>query len=191
MLTSVKILSPTLQRRCGKIKVEFEAGINLFIGPNGSGKSTLLNAIRSVHQGTVGTSKVELTVADPRFPMPLFYHSADGAVREESVNSGSNLGALQSRSESHGQTLSRYLIGIENQIDPAVFLIDEPEVALCLENLVSFRDMVLTKVEEGMMFIIASHHPAIWTLPGATIHTFGKDKNYVKNSLKIHRSLVR
>lgn len=190
MLTNVKILSPSLQKRCGKVSLVLESGINILLGPNGSGKSTLLNAIRSVHSGAISTSQVELTLSDPRFPMPLFYHSSDGIVRTEGENDGSNLGSLQSRHESHGQTLGRYLLSIDNQVDPAVFLVDEPEVALSADKLVEFREMIIAKSSEGMQFCLASHNPIIFTIPDATIHFFGKDKTYFDSTLAIYRKYL-
>lgn len=192
MLVTVKVVAPTLARRMGsKNQISLNPGINLLIGPNGSGKSTLLQAIQSSADGRLATSKVDLKLADPRFPLPVFYHAADHTTKAESANDGSNLLSLQSRAESHGQTLVRYLSAIENQVDPAIFLIDEPETALSAEALYEFGQMLTQKVDEGMQFIVATHSPLLMLLPNVNPIVFGRYKNYLRHVISIYRRVLK
>lgn len=192
MLTKMNIRNAGLQRRCGVSALSFVPGINILAGPNGSGKSTVLQAIRRASSGRVTTSHIDLEVADPRFPLPLVFYASEEVVRNGPDTQGSNLLGLQAQVESHGQTLSRHLLNLANLVHPSVVLIDEPETALDAANLEVFYDIVVEKVQEGMQFIIASHHPIVWALAseGAQVCTLGKDRQYVKNTLKLLKAYV-
>jgi predicted ATPase len=175
--------------RCGRAEFTFKPGINILAGSNGSGKSTLLQAIMKSTGTKLSSGNARIEISDPRFPMPMLYHSADEVVKSEDSNKGSNLLSLQANAESHGQTLSKYLLGLENLVDPSIILIDEPETALDLDHLLGFSDIVQDKVEEGMQFIIATHHPVLWMMDDIHTITFGANKKYVKECLAIFRDI--
>ncbi len=192
MLTKITIRNAGVQRRCGVTSLPFIPGINVLAGPNGSGKSTILQAIRKASSGKVTTSHIDVEVADPRFPLPLVYYASEEVVRNGDVGEGSNILSLQTQVESHGQTLSRHLMNLDNLVHPSVVLIDEPETALDATNLERFYEIVTEKVQEGMQFIIASHHPIVWALEGegALMLTLGKDRHYLKNTLKLLKAYM-
>lgn len=190
MLTKVTLLKKDLIDRCGRASFEFHPGINILAGSNGSGKSTLLRAIMSTtHSTALRSPSANLEISDPRFPLPLFHHSADEVVKTEDTNKGSNLLSLQANAESHGQTLSKYLLGLENLVNPSIVLLDEPETALDLDHLLGFTDIVQEKLELGMQFVIATHHPVLWMMEGSHFITFGKNRKYVKECLAIFREV--
>lgn len=187
MLVRIKLLNEGLKRRCGMEKkpfMDFQPGINLLLGPNGSGKSTILRAIQDVNTGRVGTSHIEITLEDSRFPLPMYYFSSDEVVKESDSNRGSNLMSLQVDTESHGQTLARHLMNISNLVDPAIVLLDEPETALDLFKLIEFKDILERKVDEGMQFIISTHHPVLYKCKDAYINIMGKDRTYQARAIQ-------
>lgn len=189
MLTQVTLLNKKLIDRCGRAEFTFKPGINILAGSNGSGKSTLLQAIMKSTGSKVSTQVAQIQISDPRFPLPLLFHSADEVVKREDSNKGSNLLSLQANAESHGQTLSKYLLSLENLVDPSIVLIDEPETALDLDHLLGFSDIIQDKVAEGVQFIIATHHPVLWMMDDVNIITFGDNKKYVKECLAIFREI--
>lgn len=189
MLTKVTLLNQAIIKRCGRAEFAFEPGINLLVGPNGSGKSSLLKAVMQSTSGRVATHHAQVEITDPRFPMPLLYHSSDEVVKSEDINKGSNLLSLQARTESHGQTLSKYLHNLSNLVDPSIVLIDEPETALDLDNLLTFRDTIQDKVDEGMQFVIATHHPVLWMIEDSKVINFGPNRKYMRECLKVFREI--
>lgn len=191
MLSSVKLLNKNLVGRCGGRELfNFKPGINILAGPNGSGKSTLLRAImKSSNSTRLSTNVAHIEISDPRFPMPLLYHSSEEVVKSEDTNKGSNLLSLQANAESHGQTLSKYLIGLENLIDPSIVLIDEPETALDLDHLLGFAETLQAKVAEGMQFVIATHHPVLWMMDNVNFLIFGSNRKYVRECITVFRDI--
>lgn len=182
-----------IKRLGGRDLFEFSRGINILAGPNGSGKSSLFSLILNIYpEGKFKTQTTE--------EVSVRFLDTENSPR----NSGSNLFMHKntflfqalSHWKSHGETMSQLVLGVKQVIKPegsTLIMIDEPETALDFKTLNRFIREIKKIVTEhsSVQFLIASHHPLIWMIPGAKIIVMGKDKDYVENTLKSFYKLFK
>ena len=183
MLAMAKIREGSnLNSRMGSTNFKFEEGVNIIVGDNGSGKSTLLQAIMAT---IAGTEKGLNLIRDPDVQVNLF--SSEEMTRSMvKADASAEPSFLSNNNRSHGQLLFDTLKSIEGLGSNRVILIDEPEMALSIDNLGEVAKLIQQKAKEGVQFIISSHHPLVWTIAGANFVSMDGDKGYVKRIARMY-----
>jgi predicted ATPase len=147
-------------------KFSFEPGVNLLVGDQGSGKSSLINLIVDYGSGLPFRKEkvrklLELELgregkllahdfekANPR----TLSHFLDGA------GTGFQVGSMFS---SHGQTVRAILKALEDNTEPAVILLDEPDMALSPRSAHELGRMFNELAAAGNQLIVAVHNPIV------------------------------
>jgi len=161
----------------------FESGIHLIKGANGSGKSTLLKAIAGIHDfgGDIKIDGVSLkkepvnfrklvnfTEAEPIFPPFLSL--------DELINFTSNIihaddrqiGELKEKldiGEYSQNPISSYSSGMLKKSalllaflgNPKLIILDEPFTTIDLATQKELKELILSKLEDGISFLLTSH----------------------------------
>lgn len=136
-------------------RLSFEPGVTLLIGPNGSGKSTVLRAIancpdcKRMEDGATDYILLDTEQMNPRFNTEAAGNYANMLLRSRALFS------------SHGQTL-RDLLRLIKFTPQSCILLDEPETAQDLENIVTLRNSMDRAAARGAQIICSSHHVAFW-----------------------------
>lgn len=158
------VLSGNARVMCGGIpQVEFGPGINVLAGPNGSGKSTVLRVLRDRDWGMKEGCEV-WREGDDNLDWVAFDSEQDNARFK------SGRGPLQfiNTNASHGQVQRRTYAFLRDRIQPGMLLMfDEPESALDMDGMADFVQTIKSRAD--CQWILATHHPALWQLPGARI----------------------
>lgn len=178
MLLQAIFNTKNVAARTGKTSLSFKSdtqgGINLLVGPNGSGKSTALTAINEYLTG----SGQGVTGYQSNPAWPSVYHSSEGYNVGHSE--GNRLGGTY---QSFGQRLAHLLNEVRHIHDPHIIMLDEPETALDFDTMYEFCRYISTNATKHQ-WIIATHHPLMFSLNNATFHVFGDDPNYHKKALQ-------
>ena len=174
-------------------ELEFSSPVTFFCGENGSGKSTLLEAI-AVCAGfnAEGGSRNfcfstrpshsdlyrNLTLVRDAYPKDGFFLRAE-SVYNVSTNLEQNGGNLLSayggknlHEMSHGES---FLSIVLNRFGgEGLYLLDEPEAALSVQNQLTLLSAMRDLVERGSQFLICTHSPVLLGYPDAAILEFSE-----------------
>lgn len=159
-------------------RLSFEPGVTLLIGPNGSGKSTILRAIancaecKRVEEGQTDYLLLDTEQMNPRY-------------NTEAAGNYMNM-LLRSRAQfsSHGQTL-RDLLRLIRFTPQSCILLDEPETAQDLDNIIALRNSMDHAAARGAQIICSSHHLAFWNYPNIVEMRRGYRQRIVKEMTKM------
>jgi predicted ATPase len=180
--------------------LELHPKVTFFVGENGSGKSTVIEALAAAAgmNPEGGSSNVafstrpeEGSLADalrlvrgPRRPRTDFFLRAESVFNaatylEELASipyAGDSLkayGGTSLHEQSHGES---FLAIVLNRFGGAgLYVLDEPEAALSVQNCLTLLSRIDQLVAEGSQFVIATHSPVVLAYPDATIYRFSED----------------
>lgn len=175
--------------RQGAFSLDLGAPVTILVGENGSGKSTLIEAIAKAagfpalggsQDHRPGGTGVDDALAGalrlswlPKVSNGFFFRaesffSLAGYI--DDVADLGNYGGRQMHRQSHGESflaLFRNRLGASGR---AIYLLDEPEVALSPTRQLAFLRILRQWQQSGrVQAIIATHSPIIMALPGATL----------------------
>ena len=158
------VLKGLARKMCGGIPlVEFSPGINVLAGPNGSGKSTVLRVLRDRAWATREECEI-WREGEENLEFVAFDSEQDNARFKP------GRGPLQfiSTAGSHGQVQLRTYGFLRDRISRgSLVMLDEPEAALDMAGIVNLVETI--KARSDVQWILATHHPALWQIPGARI----------------------
>lgn len=169
--------------------LDLRASITILVGENGSGKSTLMEAIASAagfpllggsqdHRPGGGQGDSALARALRLSWLPKvsngFFFRAESffglADYLDQVADRDRHGGRMLRQQSHGES---FLAMFQNRLDVgsrAVYLLDEPEVALSPTRQLAFLRILREWQQSGrVQAVIATHSPILMALPGAAL----------------------
>ncbi|HEY4280504.1 MAG TPA: AAA family ATPase [Conexibacter sp.] len=177
------------------------ANVTFLVGENGSGKSTLIEAL-AVAAGmnpeggssnfAFSTRPEEGSFADAlRLVRGVKRPRTDFFLRAESVfNAATYLerlkredpygettfdsyGGTSLHEQSHGES---FLAIVVNRFGGSgLYLLDEPEAALSVQNCMTLLRRIDELVADGSQFVIATHSPVVLAYPDATIYCLSDD----------------
>lgn len=175
--------------------LDFISPITILVGENGSGKSTLLEALAasagfpalggSQHHRP-GSEGPENALARalrlswlPKISNGFFFRAESffglASYIDEVADLG-NYGGLHLHRQSHGES---FLALFDNRLGAnqrALYLLDEPEVALSPTRQLAFLRLLWDWQKSGQVqAIIATHSPILMSLPGATLLSLDGD----------------
>lgn len=175
--------------RDGQLTMGLGAPITILVGENGSGKSTLIEAIaQAAGFPAVGGSQdhrpgldvVENPLAEalrlswlPKISNGFFFRAESFFSLASYIDDVADLGNYGDRAmhqQSHGEA---FLALFHNRLGAsgrALYLLDEPEVALSPTRQLAFLRILREWQRSGQIqAIIATHSPIIMALPGAEL----------------------
>ena len=171
------------KQMCGGLtEVTFTPHVNILAGPNGSGKSTILRVMRDrdwaqeneCQSWREGEANLEWVAFDGEQDNPRFKPGR---------------GPLQfiSHVGSHGEVQKRVYAFLYERIEPGMLvMLDEPEAAL---DMAGISQLIAYIAQRGdVQWVIASHHPAIWKIPGARLIELRP--GHVKQMIAVWQGLV-
>ncbi len=170
--------------------VALDPAVTFFIGENGSGKSTLLEAIAvaaglnpeggSSNYAFASRASHSLVGERIRLVRGAQRPRTDFFLRAESLFTAATYleqlpddplrayGGLSLHEQSHGES---FLAVMLNRFGPhGLYLLDEPEAALSVQNCLTCLRRIHELADEGSQLIIATHSPILLAYPGATIY---------------------
>jgi len=175
--------------RTGHFCLDFDTAITIVVGENGSGKSTLVEAIaKAAGFPAIGGSQDHqpgFEGAENPLPQALrlswlpkvsngFFFRAESffslASYIDDVADLQNYGGRKMHRQSHGES---FLALFQNRLSTsgrALYLLDEPEVALSPTRQLAFLRLLRDWQQSGQVqAIIATHSPILMALPDATL----------------------
>lgn len=179
----------TLSYLAGEFELKLGSAVTIIIGENGSGKSTLIEAIAQAagfsaqggsqhHQTGVAETGNALTSALRLSWLPKvnrgFFFRAESFFNFQSyidhAHIESGLPAPRMHERSHGEA---FLQAFEERLhapDRAIYILDEPEVALSPQRQLAFlRILREWQLSGQVQAIIATHSPILMSLPDAAL----------------------
>jgi predicted ATPase len=184
----------------GRLSLEFERPITLFVGENGTGKSTLLEAIAAQIGFNIGGGSRDHayggTPAEPGLAGAMrlswlpkvtngfflrgesyfnFATYIDEIRRDPRWTQAiaASYGERELHGQSHGQSLLALFGKRFGTFGRVIYLLDEPETALSPSRQLAFLKLLRRWERSGRaQFIIASHAPIILSYPGADLLCF-------------------
>ena len=158
------VLGGLPRQMCGGLKeVTFGADVNLLVGPNGSGKSTILRVLRDKDWRDDQACDVWVE-GDKNLNWVAF------DAEQDNPRAKGGTGPLQFMSAvgSHGEVQRKVFEFIDARIRPGMqVMLDEPDVAMDIDAVRRFFGLVQKR--SGIQWVIATHHPLLWRLPGARV----------------------
>lgn len=190
----------------------FDNNITIFCGENGSGKSTLLEAIALAFgfPAEGGTLNYRFSTYDSHSNLYHALHLVKGYekckhayfLRAESFYNVATIEmeyvdalhpSKRYHEKSHGES---FLAVLQDHLNEnGLYILDEPEAALSLQNQLALLSMIHRYAKKGAQFIIATHSLILQGIPNASLYEFEKDihpisfedsKTYEISSLMIH-----
>ena len=186
---------PAFQR--GKLVLDFERAITIFVGENGTGKSTLIEGIAGqcgfnlnggnrnhVYSSDFSSSPLSHALRLSWLPKVTrgfflraesffnFGHYIDNLPPDFScANPRDPYGGKSLHEQSHGES---FLALFQNKFrGQAIYILDEPEAALSPKRQLQFlKVMRLLELEGDSQFIIATHSPLLMAYPRAQLLMF-------------------
>ncbi len=158
------VLAGNARAMCGGLPmVEFSPTLNILAGPNGSGKSTILRVLRDKDWAMREGCEV-WREGDDNLDWVAFDSEQDNAR----MHPGRGPLQLVSTVGSHGQIQRRTYGFLKERLTRGMLVMfDEPEAALDMAGMVDL--VTLIKSRDDVQWILATHHPALWQIPGARI----------------------
>jgi predicted ATPase len=180
----------------GRLSLEFDRPITIFVGENGTGKSTLLEAIAGqIGFASGGGSRDhrfdkadQPTLANalrlswlPKVPNGFFFRAESffNFARYIDELSGewpamrTDYGGRPLHDQSHGES---FLALFENRLGSnrrAIYLLDEPEAALSPSRQIRFlRHLARAEASGNVQVILATHSPILMGYPTARLLSF-------------------
>ncbi len=133
------------------------------VGPNGSGKSTILRVLRDRDWAAMMDCEIWKEL-DGNVDWVAF----DGEQDNPRFRKGGGPLQFVSTVGSHGEVQKRVLAFLNGRVYPGMaVLMDEPEAALDTDGVRLL--FALVQQRQDLQWIIASHHPLVWKLPGARV----------------------
>ena len=114
-----------------------------------------------------GKLREELRRVDEEFTPGTFAHGQAAMAFAHELNSMENMYARRLSASSHGEGFYEFFKS--RLIPQGLYLLDEPEAALSIQNQYALALLILDSVKEGCQFIISTHSPVISGVPGADI----------------------
>lgn len=178
-----------------EFSMDFRSSITILVGENGSGKSTLLEALACSagfpalggsqdHRPEAGGGDNPLASALRLSWLPKvsngFFFRAESffslANYIDEVADLGNYGGRQMHHQSHGES---FLALFDNRLGTnqrALYLMDEPEVALSPTRQLAFLRIMRDWQKSGrVQAIIATHSPILMSMPGASLLSLDGD----------------
>lgn len=175
--------------RQGEFSLDLSASITVLVGENGSGKSTLVEAIAAAagfpalggsQDHRPRTDRVENSLATalrlswlPKISNGFFFRAESFFGLTSYIDEVADLGNYGGRHlhhQSHGES---FLALFDNRLGAnqrALYLMDEPEVALSPTRQLAFLRILHDWQRSGrVQAIIATHSPILMSLPGASL----------------------
>jgi predicted ATPase len=148
-------------------KFTFEPGVNLLVGPNGSGKSTVLQALMHKASSDKQNKNKEISidfVSDSvgRLSIKMFdFEKQSPRTRPDFVSGGGMAFQVGSHFRSHGETNRDLVEGLvrSEEVDGALFLLDEPDQALDFEGIMELVEAL--KACKAIQTLVSVHHPGL------------------------------
>lgn len=163
--------------------LNLESGIHLIKGANGSGKSTLLKAIAGIHDfdGDIKINGVSIkkapvnyrklvnfTEAEPIFPSFLSLDELISFTAKTIHANAQQIGELKEKldiGEYSQNPISSYSSGMLKKSalllaflgNPKLIILDEPFTTIDLATQKELKQLVLSKLENGISFLLTSH----------------------------------
>ena len=165
-------------------ELDFESAITIIVGENGSGKSTLIDAIAQMagfagkggsqdHQTGEGGKENALAQSLrpswlPRVRRGFFFRAASFFSYVDCLSETGGFGNLEQRS--HGEAFLDTFQDRMSAGDRAIYILDEPEVALSPQRQLAFlRILREWQLSGQVQAIIATHSPILMSLPDAAL----------------------
>lgn len=175
--------------RAGEFGLELSAPITILVGENGSGKSTLIEAIAAAagfpaiggsQDHRPGTEETTSPLAEalrlswlPKVSNGFFFRAESFfglAHYLDAVADADRHGGKLLHRQSHGES---FLAMFQNRLEAssrAIYLLDEPEVALSPARQLAFLRILREWHRSGkVQAIIATHSPILMSLPDAAL----------------------
>ena len=181
--------------------LEFNSAVTFFTGDNGSGKSTVIESIAVAagfnHEGgsknfNFSTAErtpalsdaIRLSRSAQRARNGYFYRSESfynviTNINELDEDPGltppvrNSYGGRDLHTRSHGESLLDLII--YRFSEKGLYILDEPESALSVQNQLVLLARIHELVLKGCQFIIATHSPLIIAYPDAEVLNFSQD----------------
>lgn len=173
----------------GPFTLDFTSAVTVLVGENGSGKSTLLEALAASagfpslggsqhHRPGSGTTHNALASALrlswlPKVSNGFFFRAESFFSLASYIDEVGDVGLSGGRNlhhQSHGES---FLALFSNRLgghQRAIYLLDEPEVALSPTRQMAFLRLLWEWQRSGrVQAIIATHSPILMSLPGASL----------------------
>jgi predicted ATPase len=149
-IKTIKFLS---NYRCFKKgrEIVFRDGINVIVGDQGSGKSTLLHCF--LDNDAPDIYKIDHQ-GEPNFMFFDAEKDNPGVVNLDDARDGMSM--MQSRFESHGETILPIILASERMKDRLIFL-DEPESGLSIRSQLKVADAFKKSAANGCQLIVCTH----------------------------------
>lgn len=174
------------------IDLPFRTSVTFLIGENGSGKSALLEALAECcgfspeggnrdHHRAAFADRSELAQAlrlswSPKVTEGFFMRAESFYNFATYIDEVSNLRAYGGKplnQQSHGES---FLALFANRFEAGLNILDEPEVALSPQRLLSFLKIIHDLATSGhAQFLISTHSPIILGYPCAILHSLDGD----------------
>lgn len=114
-----------------------------------------------------GKLRGDLARVDEEYAPGTFAHSQAAMAFARELSSMENMYARPLSRSSHGEGFYEFFKS--RLIPQGLYLLDEPEAALSVQNQYALALLILDSVKEGCQFIISTHSPVISGIPGADI----------------------
>lgn len=172
-----------------EFSLDLRAPITMLVGENGSGKSTLIEAIARAagfpalggsQDHRPGSDRAENALAEalrlawlPKISNGFFFRAESFFSLASYIDDVAELGSYGGRQmhrQSHGES---FLALFQNRLGSAgraIYLMDEPEVALSPSRQLAFLCLLRQWQRSGhVQAVIATHSPILMALPGADL----------------------
>jgi len=135
---------------------------------------TFINYIEYI-QREIAESKAEIGRIDLEYKDKSDY--AKGMAKSPYLRTISELKSLYTRDLSQSSHGESYLDFFASRIrDNQIYLLDEPETPLSVQNQLTLMAMIMEASKRGCQFIIATHSPILAAIPNALIYEIRNDE---------------
>lgn len=169
-------------------ELALDPAVTFLVGENGSGKSTLIEALAvalgmnpeggssnfafATHEEDAGLADALRIVRGIRRPRTDFFLRAESlfnaATYLDQIGGDAPYGNRSLHARSHGES---FLAVALHRFGPnGLYLLDEPEAALSVQNCLTLVRRMHELVADGSQFVVATHSPVLLAYPGATIY---------------------
>jgi predicted ATPase len=171
-------LTDQTSRKLSKYNYTLYPGLNILIGPNGSGKSTIMDIISGRLKVYDYKKVVSFTGEDKVFHFD--FEKDNLRLKTEPQKHISPMSYVLSKWVSHGQFNIKVVEALKTKegIDHSLILMDEPEQALDIENLVKLKETITFIIDNKLVdqVIISTHSPIL--IFGTKAHIIETEDNY-------------